>query len=69
MTPSDLHRLADRDLAASASLALDAGRLRAEAEVLAGMLEPLLAISARYGPDRPRKILKNQCAHMGGLST
>ena len=47
MTPDELGRLADRELALARSLAEDADRLRVEADAIRGAFEPLLAMSAR----------------------
>ena len=47
MTPAELRSLADRRTAAADSLSANAERLRPEAAALRGVLEPLVAMSAR----------------------
>jgi hypothetical protein len=47
VTPAELRSLADRKTAEAASLDVKAERLRPEATALRGLLEPLVAMSAR----------------------
>jgi hypothetical protein len=47
MTPADLRHLATQKLAAAATLAADADRLRSQAATLRGLLDPLVPMSQR----------------------
>ena len=47
MTPAEFRRLAGQKESAAAALVADAGRLRAQAAELAGILDPLIPMSQR----------------------
>ncbi len=66
MTPAELRRLADQRMTAAAALAADAGRLRAQAAGLEGILDPLVPMSQQVWTGPAASAFEDQVrAHAG----